>query len=150
MSAYECSEASGTLAVQLSMTYDARDSGRGSRMPARSVLMAIALSAWLVISMLVFVTVAYVGFIGVGVVGLLLWFLSTLVELNTDTPVGFGSIATPGFLARQIEVKEGQSPEERTASLADRFLALQSTRFYRYLGAALTVVGIGSFLLFRI
>lgn len=119
-------------------------------MPARSVLMAIALSVWLVISMLVFVTVAYVGFIGVGVVGLLMWFLAILVELNTDTPVGFGSIATPGFLARQVEVKAAQRSEERAASFADRLLALQCTRFYRNLGAALAVVGIGGFLLFRL
>jgi len=112
--------------------------------------MAIALSAWLVISMLVFVTVAYVGLIGVGVVGLLMWFLATLVELNTDAPVGTGTIATPGFLARQVEVKAAQRAEERAASFADRLLALQSARFYRYLGAALTVVGIGGFVLFRV
>lgn len=130
--------------------YDGRDSGRGSRMPAKSVLMAIALSAWLVISILVFVTVAYVGFIGVGVIGLLMWFLATLAELDTDAPVGTGTIATPGFLGRQLEVKAAQRPEERAASLADRLLVLQSTRFYRYLGAVLTVVGIGGFLLFQI
>lgn len=115
-------------------------------MPARSILMAIALSAWLVISILVFVTVAYVGFIGVGVVGLLMWFICTLVEL--DAPVSVNE--TGAFFARQLEVKAGQRPEERAATMADRMLALQSTRFYRYLGAALTVIGIGGFLLFQI
>lgn len=115
-------------------------------MPARSILMAIALSAWLVISIMVFVTVAYVGFIGVGVVGLLMWFISTLVEL--DAPVSVND--TGAFFARQLEVKAGQRPEERAATMADRVLALQSTRFYRYLGAALTVIGIGGFLLFQI
>ncbi|MDB5489864.1 MAG: hypothetical protein JWQ58_3579 [Reyranella sp.] len=115
-------------------------------MPARSILMAIALSAWLVISIMVFVTVAYVGFIGVGVVGLLMWFICTLVEL--DGPVGASD--TPAFFARQLEVKAGQRPEEHAATMADRLLALQSTRFYRYLGAALTVIGIGGFVLFQI
>ena len=115
-------------------------------MPARSILMAIALSAWLVISIMVFVTVAYVGFIGVGVVGLLMWFISTLVEL--DAPVSVNE--TGAFFARQLEIKAGQRPEERAATVADRVLALQSTRFYRYLGAVLTVIGIGGFLLFQI
>ena len=54
------------------------------------------------------------------------------------------------FLARQVEVKAAQRSEERAASFADRLLALQCTRFYRNLGAALAVVGIGGFLLFRL
>jgi hypothetical protein len=119
-------------------------------MPARSILMAIALSAWLVIGIFVFITVAYVGFIGVGVVGLVLLFVCTLVELDADRPVGTGGIATPAFLARQVEVAAAQRPEERASSLADRLLSLQSIRFYKYLGAALAVVGIGGFLLFQV
>lgn len=115
-------------------------------MPARSILMAIALSAWLVVSIMVFITVAYVGFIGVGVVGLLIWFICTLVEL--DAPASVNETGT--FFARQLEVRAQQRPEEREATMADRVLALQSTRFYRYLGAAMTVVGIGGFLLFQV
>ena len=78
-------------------------------MPARSILMAIALSAWLVISILVFVTVAYVGFIGVGVVGLLMWFICTLVELDATVSVNetgaffaLTVIGIGGFLLFQI------------------------------------------------
>ena len=119
-------------------------------MSGRSVLMAIVLSAWLVIGILVFITVAYVGLIGVGVVGLVLLFVCTLVELDTDRPVGSGGIVTPGFLARQVEVAAALRPEERVSSLADRLLSLQSVRFYKLLGAALAVVGLGGFLLFQV
>ncbi len=119
-------------------------------MPARSILMAIALSAWLVISILVFVTVAYVGLIGVGVVGLVLLFVCTLVELDADRPVGSGGMVTPGFLARQVEVEAARRPEERASTIADRLLSLQSVRFYKYLGGALAAIGLGGFLLFQV
>ena len=119
-------------------------------MSGRSILMAIVLSAWLVIGILVFVTVAYVGLIGVGVVGLVLLFVCTLVELDTDRPVGTGGIVTPGFLARQVEVAAAQRPEERASTMADRMLSLQSVRFYKVLGAGLAVVGLGGFLLFQV
>jgi hypothetical protein len=75
--------------------YDAGDPG-GSRMPARSILMAIALSAWLVIGILVFITVAYVGFIGVGVVGLVLLFVCTLVELDAGATAGGAGLVARG------------------------------------------------------
>ena len=119
-------------------------------MSGRSVLMAIVLSAWLVIGILVFITVAYVGFIGVGVVGLVLLFVCTLVELDTDRPVGSGGIVTPGFLARQVEVAAAQRPEERASSLAERLLWPKSRRFFKVLGAGLAVVGLGGFLLFQV
>lgn len=118
-------------------------------MSGRSILMAVALSLWLLISVAVFTTVAYVGFIGVGVVGLMMWFICTLVELDTDAAVG--SELSPGFVARQVEVKTGRrSPEERAASFGERLLATQSVRFFRNLGAGLTLVGIGGFLLFQV
>lgn len=117
-------------------------------MSGRSILMAIALSLWLLIAVAIFATVAYVGFIGVGVVGLLMCFICTLVELDTDAPVG--SEFSAGVLARQLEAKARRSSEERASSWGERLLATQSVRFYRNLGAALAVVGIGGFLLFQV
>lgn len=115
-------------------------------MSARSFLNAITLSAWLVVSILVFVTVAYVGLIGVGVVGLLMWVICNLIELDAPASV----LQTTDFLARREQLRAGQRAEEHEASMADRFLSLQSIRFYRYLGAALSVIGIGGFALFQI
>jgi hypothetical protein len=117
-------------------------------MSGRSILMAIALSLWLLITVAIVATVAYVGFIGIGVVGLVMCFICTLVELDTDAPVG--SEYSAGFLARQLDAKAGRSSEEQAASFGERLLATQSVRFYRNLGAALAVVGIGGFLLFQV
>jgi len=115
-------------------------------MPARSVLNAIALSVLLVVSILVFVTVSHVGFIGVGVIGMLMWVICNLIELDAPASVD----DTLASFTRREQLRAGQRAEERAAALADRLLSLQSIRFYRYLGAALSVIGIGGFALSRI
>ncbi len=117
-------------------------------MSGRSILMAVALSLWFLISVVVFATVAYVGFIGVGVVGLLMWVIWTLVEFDTDAPME--SELSAGLLARQVQAKAGRSSNEHPSSLDERLLATQSVRLYRNLGAALMVVGFGGFLLFQV
>mgnify|MGYP001807503072 CR=1 FL=1 len=115
-------------------------------MSARPVLCVIALSAGLVVSILAFVTVAQVGLIGVGVVGLVVWGICNRMEL--DAPVSV--LQTAAFLARREQLRAGRRADEHSASMAARLLSLQSIRFYRYLGAALSVIGIGGFVLFQI
>ncbi|TAJ90032.1 hypothetical protein [Reyranella sp.] len=117
-------------------------------MSGRSILTAVALSLWFLISVAVVATVAYVGFIGVGVAGLIMWFIWTLVELDTDAAVG--DELSPGFPARQVEAKASRSNEELAASFGERLLTMQSVRFFRKFGAGLAVVGIGGFLLFQV
>lgn len=117
-------------------------------MSGRSILMAVALSLWLLISVTIFVTVAYVGLIGVGVVGLMMWFICTLVELDTDA--GVGGELSAGFLAQQMAARAGRSSEERAASFGERLLAVQSVHFFRNLGALLAAIGVGGFLLFQL
>jgi len=56
-------------------------------MPARSVLNAIALSVLLVVSILAFVIVSHVGFIGMGVIGMLMWVICNLIELDAPASV---------------------------------------------------------------
>lgn len=115
-------------------------------MSAKPVLNAIALSAWLVVSILVFVTEASIGLIGAGVVGLLMWVICNLIELDAPASV----LQTADFLARREQLRAGQRAEEHAASIAEKLLSLPSIRFYRYLGAALSVIGIGGFALFQI
>lgn len=110
--------------------------------------MAIALSAWLIVSVVAFMAVAYAGFFGIAVLGLLLWFICTLVDLETDAVVGSGM--SPGFMKQQLKAKAEMSSSQRAARLWELVLAAQSVRFYRHLGAALTVVGLGGFVLFQI
>ena len=117
-------------------------------MSGRAMLMAIALSAWLIVSVVAFMAVAYAGFFGIAVLGLLLWFICTLVDLETDAVVGSGM--SPGFMSEQLKAKAEMSPSQRAARLWELVLAAQSVRFYKHLGAALTLVGVGGFALFQL
>ncbi len=57
-------------------------------MSGRTTLIAITVGAWLFASLLVMALVAYVGFFGVGLVGLLFWFICTRIELEVEAYVG--------------------------------------------------------------
>ena len=117
-------------------------------MSGRSILIAIGLSGWLLVSIAAFLVVAYAGFAGVAVIGLLMWFICTIVDLEMDGAVGSG--LSPNFLAQQIKAKVELSPAERAARLGEKFLEVQSARFFRRLGAALTLFGLGGFVLFQL
>ena len=118
-------------------------------MPAKSIVMAFVLSGWLIASVVAFMIVAYAGCFGVGVIGLMIWFVSARVDTENEGSV-VGAGFTPGFLAQQIRTKAEMSGAERAALRGRQFLERQSTRFFRYLGAALTVFGFGGFLLFQL
>lgn len=117
-------------------------------MSGRTILMTIALSGWLIVATIAFMVVAYAGFFGIAVIGLLLWFICTLVDLEMDGAVGSGM--SPGFLAQQVKAKGEMSRTQRTARFWELVLMSQSVRFFKHLGAALTLIGFGGFALFQI
>lgn len=117
-------------------------------MSGRSILIAIALSGWLIVSIVVGMTVAYAGFIGIGVVGLLMWFICTIVDLELDGAVGSGM--SPNFLAHQVKAKLEVSRAERAACFGEKLLEAQSVRLFKYLGAALAVIGMAGFVAFQV
>lgn len=117
-------------------------------MSGRSILIAIALSGWLIVSVVVVMTVAYAGFIGIGVVGLLMWFICTIVDLELDGAVGGGM--SPNFLAHQVKAKLDVSRAERAARFGEKLLEAQSVRLFKYLGAALAVIGMAGFVAFQL
>ena len=57
-------------------------------MSARSILIAIALSAWLLASVVAFFIVADMSFFGVAFIGLVICYVSAQFELDGDRPVG--------------------------------------------------------------
>ena len=69
-------------------------------MPAKSVVMAIVLSGWLIAAVFAALIVAYTSFFGVGVIGIMLWFVCTRVELEEDGPVG--NVSAVSLFASQI------------------------------------------------
>ena len=118
-------------------------------MPGKSIVMAFVLSGWLIASAIAFLIVAYAGFFGVGVIGLMIWFVSARVDMERDGGV-VGTGFSPGFLARQVRSKAEMSAAERAALRGRQLLEAQSTRFFKYLGVALTVCGFAGFLLFQL
>jgi hypothetical protein len=120
----------------------------GAPMPGKSIVMAVVLSGWLIAAVIAFMIVANTGFFGVGVVGLMIWFVSTRVDLEQEGAVGVG--VSPGFFAQQVRRKAEMSHAERAAVRGEKSLQAQSTRFFRHLGMALTLIGAGGFLYFQL
>ena len=117
--------------------------------PGKAVVMAFVWSGWLVATVIAIMIVAYASFFGVAVIGIAIWFVSARVDMEDEGNV-VGSGFSPGFLAQQVKTKAEMSRGERAALHGRQLLAKQSTRFFKYLGMALTAVGLGGFLLFQL
>ena len=119
-------------------------------MPLKSLVMAVVLSGWLIAAAAAFLIVAYASFFGIAVVGLMIWFVSARMDLEQDGAGAVGVGISPGFIARQVQSKSEMSPAERAALRSQRSLEALSTRFFRHLGIALTLIGVGGFLYFQL
>jgi hypothetical protein len=117
-------------------------------MPIKSIVMAVVLSGWLIAGVIAFMIVAYTSFFGIGVIGLMIWFVSARMDLEQDGAVGVG--VSPGFFARQVGMKAEMSHAERAALRGEKSLEAQSIRFFRHLGMALTLIGAAGFLYFQL
>ncbi len=117
-------------------------------MPGKAFVMAFVWSGWLIASVIAFMIVAYASFFGIGVIGLMIWFVTARVDMEQDGVVGAG--VSPAFLAQQLRTRTEMSRAERAALHGRHLLEKQSTRFFRWLGMALTAAGFGGFLLFQI
>lgn len=118
-------------------------------MPGKAIVMAFVWSGWLIASVLAFMVVAYASFFGVGVIGLMIWFVCARVDMEDEGGV-VGSGFSPGFLAHQVRTRAEMSRAERAALRGRQLIGRQSVRFFRYLGVTLTVLGFGGFLLFQV
>jgi hypothetical protein len=110
--------------------------------------MAVAFSGWLVAGVIAFMIVAYTSFFGLAVVGLIIWFVCTRVDLEQEGAAGVG--VSPGFFARQVRTRGEMSASERAARRSEKSLEAQTTRFFRHLGIALTAIGTVGFLYFQL
>ena len=117
-------------------------------MPAKSVVMAIVLSGWLIAGVFAALVVAYAGFFGIGVIGIMLWFVCTRVELEEDGPVGNASAVS--LFAPQLRVRNEMPREQRAAVRHKHSLAVKSVHFFKHLGMALTAIGFGGFLYYQV
>ena len=87
-------------------------------MPAKSIVMAFVLSGWLIALVTAGLIVAYTGFFGVAVLGLLILCFSVIVDQDRDGAVGTG--VTPGFFAKQVAARVQLSHTQRLALCAER------------------------------
>jgi hypothetical protein len=112
-------------------------------MHGRTIALAVAACGWLIASLIAFAFVVWFGFGGIGVMGLMLWFICVRMELEKDAAIGTGR--TPELIAYQHEARERMSPEQRAAWREEQSVALQSTRFFKHLGMGLTAIGAAGF-----
>lgn len=117
-------------------------------MPAKSIVMAFVLSGWLVALVVAGLIVAYTGFFGLAVLGVLVWCLSVIIDQERDGAVGAGM--TPGFFAKQFSARTEMLPVERQALRHEQALEGQSTRRFKYLGIAMVLIGLAGFWLFQL
>ena len=117
-------------------------------MPAKSIVMAFVLSGWLIALVVAALIVAYASFFGVAVLGILIWCFSVIVDQDRDGAVGTG--ITPGFFAQQFRARTEMSSTDRQALRREHALEARSTRLFKYVGIAMTLVGLGGFWLFQL
>jgi len=117
-------------------------------MPAKSIVMAFVLSGWLIALVAAGLIVAYAGFFGLAVLGVLVWYLSVIVDQERDGAVGTGM--TPGFLAQQFRARAEMSPMQRQALRHEHALEARSTLRFKHVGMAMVLIGLGGFWLFQL
>lgn len=117
-------------------------------MPAKSFIMAFVLSGWLVALVVAGLIVAYAGFFGLAVLGLIVLCISVIIDHDRDGAVGAG--VTPGFMARQVGARTELSAVQRVALQAEHAAEARSTRLFRLFALAMIVVGLLGFCLFQL
>jgi hypothetical protein len=110
-------------------------------MSGRFVAHVVAAIGWLLALLFVLAIVSLFGFFGVGFLGLLLLFICTQVELESD--------AGAGLFAAQAEARQNMPSAER-ASRRPEPPGVRATRVVRNVGIGLTLIGFGGFLYFQL
>jgi hypothetical protein len=118
------------------------------RISGREVLAGIAALGLLIMIVIAMAFVARVGFLGIGLIGLLTWFICVRVELEKDGAVG--NVFTTGLYAQQMRAREVMTRTEKAAERHEQTALLQSLRFFKRLGIALAVIGFSMFALYQL
>jgi hypothetical protein len=116
-------------------------------MPAKSVVMAFVLSGWLVALVVAGLIVAYTGFFGVAVLGVIVLCFSVIVDQDRDGAVG--AAVTPHFLAQQVKARTEMTRAQQRVFHAEQALEARSTRLFRYCALTMIFIGAGGFWFFQ-
>ena len=118
------------------------------RLSGRELAIGVAIAGWVVAVLLAMATVAWLGFFGLGLIGILIWFICVRVDLEKEGAVG--SPFSTSLYAMQVRSREGASRSDRARHRHKQGLLVQSMRLAKMLGMGLTAVGFGGFLLTQI
>ena len=118
------------------------------RISGRMLLEGFAAAVFIAAGLLGMALVARVGFIGVGIVGALIWFVCVRIELNSDAPIDV--VRSPDLYARLVRERQSRSSAEKAAMRLEKRVLARSLPFFRYLGIGLTIIGFGVFLVFQV
>ena len=102
----------------------------------------MAAIGWLFACLVVFAVVSLFGFFGVGFFGLLILFICTQVELESD--------AGARLFAPQAQARQNMPRAERASRRHEQSPASKTTRFFKNVGIGLTLIGFGGFLYFQL
>ncbi len=111
-------------------------------MSGKFIALVVAAIGWLFAGLIVFAVVTLFGFFGVGFFGLLILFICTQVELESD--------AGARLFAPQAQARQNMPRAERASRGHEVSPAGKTTRFFRTVGIALTLIGFGGFLYFQL
>ena len=111
-------------------------------MSGKLVVLVVAAIGWLIASIFVFTIIHQFGFFGLGFFGLLLLFICTQVELESG--------GSAGLFAAQARARQTLSHAERASQRHQRSLGVGTTRLFKIVGIALTVIGFGGFLYYQL
>jgi hypothetical protein len=89
-----------------------------------------------------------VGYLGLGILGLLTLLISATMELGKDGPIG--STNNPELHAWEARHRDGLTRAERAERRSEVGALLRSLLFVRLIGAAFVLVGFGGFFLIQL
>jgi hypothetical protein len=118
------------------------------RISGRALLFYIGIAGWLVATAIAMLLVARLGPFGVGLIGLLVWFICVRVDLEREGAVG--SPFATGLYAQQARARQEMTRSERAALRDEHSILGQSLRFGKHLGMAMTVIGMGLFAMYQL
>jgi uncharacterized membrane protein YesL len=111
-------------------------------MSGRFIAQVVAAIGWLVACLIVYAVVSLFGFFGVGFFGLLILFICTQVELESD--------AGARLFAPRAQARQNMPRAERASRRYEQTTGIKTTHFVRSVGIGLTLIGFGGFLYFQL
>jgi uncharacterized membrane protein YesL len=110
-------------------------------MSGRFIAHVVAAIGWLFAALIAYAIVTLFGFFGVGFFGLLILFICTQVELESE--------AGARLFAPQAQARQNMPHAEPTSQRHEKS-GIKTTRFFRSVGIGLTLIGFGGFLYFQL